>query len=291
MIEILEGTRETVSYSPHFRVRLYMNQETENYPIHWHTAVEVIMPMENIYTAVVIGERHILNPGDILVIPPGELHELFAPDSGKRIILQFDSAMLYQLDGFSSSLSLLGSSIVIRGEQHEDLHANLRDLLLQIMNEYFSAAPLKEAAAFSLLIQFFVQLGRNYVLGENRFPKTRTGNKHKYVDLFLEICTYINEHCTEDLSIDHVAEKAGFSKFHFIRLFKQFTGSSYYTYLNKRKIMNAEKLLMDPNITITEVAMRSGFVSLATFNRVFKSYKKCTPSQFKNLEGVHRTNP
>ncbi|MEC0369644.1 helix-turn-helix transcriptional regulator [Paenibacillus chibensis] len=291
MIEILEGTRETVSYSPHFRVRLYLNQETENYPIHWHPAAEVIMPLENIYTAVVIGERHVLNPGDIIVIPPGELHELFAPDSGKRIILQFDSAMLYQLEGFSSSLSLLGSSIVIRSGENNDLHASLKALLLRIMNEYFSDQPLKEAAAFSLLIQFFVQLGRNYVLGENRFPNTRSRKQHAYVEMFLEICAYINDHCTEDITIDHVAERAGFSKFHFIRLFKQFTGSSYYTYLNKRKIMHAEKLLMDPNITITEVAMKSGFVSLATFNRVFKSYKKCTPSQFKNLEGIHRTNP
>lgn len=290
MIEILEGTRETVSYSPHFRVRLYLNQEMENYPIHWHPAVEIIMPLENIYTAVVIGEKHILNPRDILVIPPGELHELYAPESGRRMILQFDSAILYQLDGFSSSMSLLGSSIVIRAEQHKELHASLEALLLQIMNEYFSDALLKEAAAFSLLIQFFVQLGRNYVSGENRFPHTRTGKQHKYVDMFLEICTYVNEHCTEDISIEHVAARAGFSKFHFIRLFKQFTGSSYYAYLNKRKIMNAEKLLMEPDLSITEVAMRSGFVSLSTFNRVFKSYKKCTPTQFKNLQGVHRTN-
>ncbi|WP_438433312.1 AraC family transcriptional regulator [Gorillibacterium sp. sgz500922] len=289
MIEILEGTRETVSYSEHFRIRLYLNQETENYPIHWHTAAEIIMPLENKYTVVVNGEKHVLNPGDIIVIPPGELHELFAPESGRRMILQFDSAMLHQLDGFSSSFSLLGSCTAVRASSHEELHGILRPLLLHIMDEYFSDSPFKEAAAFSWLIQFFVQLGRSCILGENRFPNTKSRKQHEYIDKFLEVCTYINEHCTEDIRIEEMADLAGFSKFHFIRLFKQFTGTSYSYYLNKRRIMNAEKLLIDPNLSITETAMRSGFVSLATFNRVFKSYKKCTPSEYKNLQGVHRT--
>ena len=50
--------------------------------------------------------------------------------------------------------------------------------------------------------------------------------------------------------------------------------------------MLAERLLIDPNLSITEAAMRSGFVSLATFNRLFKTYKKCTPTEFKNLHNV-----
>ncbi|MNC77524.1 Virulence regulon transcriptional activator VirF [compost metagenome] len=62
---------------------------------------------------------------------------------------------------------------------------------------------------------------------------------------------------------------------------------SCYSYLNQQRIMYAEKLLIDPSLSITDVAMQSGFVSLATFNRVFKTYKNCTPTQYKLLQGVH----
>ncbi|WP_040953006.1 helix-turn-helix domain-containing protein [Gorillibacterium massiliense] len=287
MIEILNGTRETVSYHEHFGIRLYLNHEAEDYPIHWHTAAEVIMPIENIYTVIVNDTKHVLQPGDILVIPPGELHELFAPDSGERIILQFDYSLLQNLNGFNSTFHLLRPYVTVTAEDNKELHEQIKPLILDIMKEYFSKSLLKEASAYSMLIQFYVILGRNCMEGDQRFPHNGSQKQHRYIDKFLQVCNYMNEHCTEDIQVDDLAAIAGFSKFHFARLFKQFTGMSYYSYLNEHRIMHAEKLLIDPNLSITEVAMRSGFVSLATFNRVFKTYKKCTPTQYKMLHGNH----
>lgn len=56
MIEELHGRRETVLHPATQAFRLYMNIEAENYPAHWHTDLEIIMPIENIYTAVI--EKH-----------------------------------------------------------------------------------------------------------------------------------------------------------------------------------------------------------------------------------------
>ena len=40
---------------------------------------------------------------------------------------------------------------------------------------------------------------------------------------------------------------------------------------------------MDPNLPITEIALQSGFASISTFNRVFKKFKECTPTEFKDF--------
>jgi len=117
MIEILNGTRETVSYTEHFGIRLYLNREAENYPMHWHTAAEIILPLENTYTVVANDKRYLLQPGDILAIPPGELHEIVAPDSGERIILQFDYSLLYNLKGFDSTFHLLRPCCLISARE------------------------------------------------------------------------------------------------------------------------------------------------------------------------------
>ena len=69
----------------------------------------------------------------------------------------------------------------------------------------------------------------------------------------------------------------------FANVFKQFSGMSCYDYLIQKRIAHAEALLIQPDLSITEVAMRSGFGSLSTFNRVFKAVKNCTPSEYKNL--------
>ncbi|NWL86631.1 MULTISPECIES: AraC family transcriptional regulator [unclassified Paenibacillus] len=287
MIEFLNGAKETVSYREHFGIRIYLNQEAEDYPIHWHTAAEIIMPLENVYTAAINGTKYVLHPNDILVIPSGELHELFAPKSGKRIILQFDWSLLYNLAGFDSTFHLLRPCLIVTSSENEELHGVLRPLLEQLIDEYFSSSVLKEASAYSLLIQLFVVLGRNFMNQEHRLLNSSSQKQHKYIDKLLQVCNYMNEHCTEDIQVEDLSKLAGFSKFHFMRLFKQFIGMSYYDYLNQHRIMHAEKLLIDPNLSVMEIAMSSGFGSLPTFNRVFKKYKKCTPTEYKCLQGNH----
>jgi AraC-like DNA-binding protein len=163
-------------------------------------------------------------------------------------------------------------------------------MLNEIMDEYFGNAPLREAQAYSLLIQFLVKLGRK-LLTEGRLSQPSTqaepAKRRKDIERFIRVCRFIREHCTENISVEDAALEAGLSKYHFVRMFKQFTGVSFLTYLNRERIHIAEALLIEPNVTITEVAMRSGFGSLATFNRVFKEHKKCTPSQYKTLHGQH----
>ena len=94
MIEQLEGIYERVNFVKNSSILLHYNREYENYPIHWHTAMEIIMPLENNYTVIINKVTYNLSKGDILIIPPGDLHELFAPPTGSRIILQFDFSLI-----------------------------------------------------------------------------------------------------------------------------------------------------------------------------------------------------
>lgn len=283
MIEKLDGTRETVQFREGFGIRLYQNSEPDDYPLHWHTAAEVILPLDNLYTVRVNDTSYTLHPGDILIIPPGELHEITAPDTGARLIMQFDLSLLHSLKLFDATLHLLRPAFLVPGERTSEADCEPRTLLLQLRDEYQGDAPLKEAAAYGLLIQFFVQVGREIALNGARGRQARGSKMHQQIDTFLKVCRYMNEHCTRELRVEELAELAGYSKFHFTRLFKSYIGMSYYDYLTRQRIMRAELLLADPALSVTEVAMRAGFGSLATFNRVFKSYRQCTPTQYREL--------
>ena len=283
MIEKLDGTRETVLFREGFGIRLYLNSEPEDYPLHWHTAAEVILPLDNLYTVRVNDATYTLHPGDILIIPPGELHEITAPETGERLIMQFDLSLLHSLKLFDATLHLLRPALHVPGESSSTASSGLQTLLLQLRDEYLGDAPLKEAAAYGLLIQFFVQVGREIALEGVRSRQARGTRLHQQIDTFLKVCRYMNEHCTRELRVEELAELAGYSKFHFTRLFKSVIGMSYYDYLIGQRIMRAELLLADPALSVTEVAMRAGFGSLATFNRAFKAYRQCTPTQYREL--------
>lgn len=282
MIENLKGIHETVNYKPNTNLRLYDNDEYEDYPSHWHTPLEIIMPTENEYTIDCSGYRFSLNTWDIIIICPGVIHSLYAPSIGRRMIFQIELGLLYSLKGFESTLSLLSPAICFTPELTPELHPLLKTLLLAIKEEYTEDAPLSEAMIYSKVIALFVLIGRNQKQPAVIFDGK--GRKQKeYTEKFLCICKYITEHCTESLTLDEVAKIAGFSKYHFTRLFKQFTNTSFYKYVNVKRISVAETLLINPELSITEVAYQCGYTSISAFIRMFKLHKCCTPTEFRDM--------
>ncbi|MCR4990602.1 MAG: AraC family transcriptional regulator [Lachnospiraceae bacterium] len=281
MIKILDGTKETVSFEENSYLLCYDNVDYEEYPIHWHTPIEVLMPTEGKYTIYCADTRYDLRVNDVLIIGPGVLHRMNA-ESGRRIIFQCGMTLLNTFSEFESFFSFR-SAILITPEEYPEIHEEVSKLMIGIRDEYFSNAPLKDAAICSMLLKILVMVNRSYTEKPDRFPDIKPTKQIEYIEKFMKVCDHINAHCTEDLSLDSVAETAGFSKFHFSRLFKEFAGVPFYKYLNGRRIDYAEKLLMDPNINVMEVASRSGFNSLSAFMRMFKIIKGCTPTEFRNL--------
>ncbi len=284
----VKGTFEKVGYSENSSVLLYVNHTDTNYPLHWHPAVEIIMPLSNSYSVIMNKVNFTLGEGDILIIPPGDLHELHAPSDGSRIIILFDSMLMSKQKGFSGILPFLTRPNLITPDHSPEIYSQAYKLLIQAREEYKSTLPLWEASINTLIIRLFVLIGRNHMDTGSIFPYAGINKQKEYIEKMHFIYDYIDRNYMENITLEKAAFAAGFSKFHFSRLFKQMTAASFYDYLTLRRIKAAENLLLDPCLSIIEVALQSGFSSISTFNRVFKSIKKCTPTEFK--EFYHNQN-
>ena len=282
---IIAGTHEKTHQSEDgSSAFLWINMEPGVFPLHWHSTVEIIMPVHNSFTVTVNKTTYQLRENDILIIPPGELHELTPTEQGSRFVLLFDLSALNKFKGFTRLFSLFSLSSLITPETMPEIYETERNLLRQVALEYADGGDLSEPSILALLIQFFVLLARST---EDTIPASLPAmqpNKQKeYVEKFNIVFDYIEHHYMEDITLEEVAAQIGFSKFHFSRLFRQFTDTAFYDYLCARRIKTAEALLLDPNLSITEIALQSGFASISTFNRVFKKFKECTPTEFKEF--------
>lgn len=282
MIENLKGIFETVNFKEDTCIKLYDNDKYEDYPPHWHTPIEIIMPVLNWYR--VEFDNHVFNlkEGDIAIICPGTIHTLYAPKYGQRIIFQLDYTLLHGLKEMEVVLSLFSPITIVTPEEYPDIHGDLCTLLQQIRNEYIEGAPLWEPSIYARFIDMFVLLGRNHTEDSKRFDVSNS-KQREYSEKFINICEYINAHCTDPLTLDEISDLAGFSKYHFSRLFKQFTNVSFYKFINQKRIARAEQLLINPEYSVTEAALSSGFSSLSAFIRMFKQIKGCTPTEFRNM--------
>lgn len=282
MIEVLNGIKETVVYKEVQGFKVHDNTDYETYPDHWHTPIEIIMPIENYYDVSTKRELITMQEGDILLINSGVVHGMPSTIHGERIILQADISLLHNVADIESTLSTIPQALLLSPDTAPSIHEQLKTLMLEIYREYFSGTILISASIYGKLLEMLVLIGREYAGKRNAFD-TVSGKPKEHTEKLMTVCSYIHEHCTEDLCLDEVAALAGFSKYHFSRLFKNYTGVSFYKYLNKKRMEHAEKLLVDPSLSITEVALQSGFSSLSAFIRMFKLIKDCTPTEFRNL--------
>ena len=85
----------------------------------------------------------------------------------------------------------------------------------------------------------------------------------------------------EPLDLSAVAATAGYSRYHFVRLFKQAYGETPGQYLSRRRIERAQELLRSANLTVTEICMLVGFTSLGSFSRRFAELVGCSPSEYR----------
>jgi len=281
MIANLKGIYETVEYKDDSLIQLYDNHEYEAYPRHWHTCVEIIMPTKEELRLEYDGMPVTLREHDIVFICPGAVHSLEACP-GERYIFQIELSAVTHLRSVESFPTLLYPGLLITPSGSPDIYDDVHRLLEQIVEEYHAKGIFYEARIYSLMLEMLVLLRRSH--SAIRGQLGASGSKQKeYLEKFMSVCSYIDEHCTEDLTLESVADRAGFSKFHFSRLFKQFTNISFYKYLNQKRIETAEKLLVSPNLSVTEVSLSSGFSSMSSFIRMFKQVKGCTPTEYRSM--------
>lgn len=286
----LEGNCEIVDYLDGSTVRIWYNDLSVNFENHWHTAAEIILPVANSYTVRAGKLCYHLNIGDILVIPPRELHELIAPPRGARFIYLFDISLLSRLKGYSSLHPVLNQPILITSEAFPRLYDAEYNLLLKIRNEYFNSNNFRELAIYSMIIDFYVKLGRYHYESDFINPYVRPNKQKEYIEKFNAVLDYIDNHYMDNLTLESVAKSAGFSKYHFTRLFKQYTDTTFYDYLCSKRIKVAQDLLSRPELSITEIAFQSGFSTISTFNRIFKKTVNCTPTGYRLIHSNnHRT--
>ncbi len=100
---------------------------------------------------------------------------------------------------------------------------------------------------------------------------TRSAQENLYLQRINTVIDHVREHLTDDLSLDALARVAGFSPFHFHRVFKSVTDETINDMVVRLRLERAASLLRStPELSITHAAFECGFNSVSVFSRAFK---------------------
>ena len=101
-----------------------------------------------------------------------------------------------------------------------------------------------------------------------------------------KLAIYLNEHCTEELSLDELCTLSGYSPSYLIRSFRQHFGMTPHAYIVNKRIQYGQQQLKK-GISIIDTALNAGFADQAHFQRTFKRLVAATPNQYRKSSTNH----
>lgn len=100
------------------------------------------------------------------------------------------------------------------------------------------------------------------------------------------VLDFIQDHLSQDLSLEALAQQAGFSSYHFARLFRQTTGESPHQFVLRQRIERAQHLLKERDVSLARVALESGFANQSHLTQAFKRHLGLTPRAFRQDRSI-----
>ncbi|MBP1993531.1 helix-turn-helix domain-containing protein [Paenibacillus eucommiae] len=253
----------------------------ENRKWHYHKEIEFILVEQGIHEIQTPNNVYTLTKGDIVLIGSSQLHRgrKLSTEDLIFIVLHvdlqpyFDPAMMMYYRHFSEVHQPLEALNYIFHE-NEQVKAEVAGIISRIHAEMMHKASGYEIAASMHIKHLLLTLLR----GDSRsFLQA-----HEYVDpkQIGPILDYVDQHLTQKIELAAASRIAGMSYFYFSKFFKKTMGISFTDYVNRKRILKAEQLLVTGNQNVTEIAREIGIENMAHFYEMFKRFNGCTPKQY-----------
>ena len=244
---------------------------------HAHDWYEILYFVSGEGTYLVESTAYPLTSGCVLVMRPGEVHNLhILPDAPyERIVVQFREQML--LEHTAEYRPLLASFLerpLGMGNLYspEEIDSSfVRECLERI--EDTDTPALTRLVAATMLPAILSEIYRGYQRRrkepqpDTRIPQTR----------IREILQYVNRHLYEELTLDELCRQFYISKTQLGRLFRAATGSTAWDYILVKRLIRARQLILS-GVSITEASVCCGFRDYSTFYRAYKKRYDTSPT-------------
>jgi AraC family transcriptional regulator len=215
-------------------------------------------------------------PGSILVLPAGHARRAFWRGPTDSVHVHLDPGLVARVAAESFDLDPDWVELPAVGALS---HPELRATVLALDSELMTGGAGGRLLAESLANVVAVHLIRHFVPADRVEQRPRGGLSKRQLKAALG---YIEEHLDSGLTLDDLAGVAHLSPYHFARQFKTSTGLPPHQYVITRRVERAKELLRDgKDLSLAQVAARSGFWDQGHFTRHFKRLVGVTPKRFR----------
>ena len=204
-----------------FKIFHILDKERKEFSFHYHDFNKIMILLKGNINYSIEGKNYLLKPYDIVLVNAGEIHRPTILDNSEyeRIIFYISPQFL---DAYSSENYCLSYCFTRAKEEHSNvlrIHSIDKSKLYQVCQElehsFFDHAFAKELYQKILFLEFMIQLNRTAISNHINYLDSNKGNPK-----ILQIIDFINEHLTEDITIDRLSEEFFISRYYLMHFLK-----------------------------------------------------------------------
>lgn len=204
--------------------------------------------------------------GDVVLIDCYKPHSYTTTAGWKALWLHFDGP----LARIQCEHLLQSFGPVITPRNYEGLEHTMK----KILNTFRTKSIVHSSSMSKYITSMMNEL---FLSGSKKVIKSRSSLKLE------KTIAYINEHYSEQICLEDLANQSSLSPYYFTRIFTKETGLTPYQYIISTRVNSAKFLLMNSTLSIKEIAFSSGFTSESVFCSSFKKRENLTPSEYRMM--------
>ena len=237
---------------------------TSNYPLHWHDYFEIEYVLSGSGTCVINEIEHNFKKGDMFFLTPSDIEEVR--------INEGDNVKLINI---SFNMSWISNEIYSNLSYGTIIYDYPTFLLDRITDEY-----VQHDAHNIRCIRYLLNCILIDIIRHNSKNQDNT-YEQKYSEHIHKALKYIHVHFRENITQTDVAYNIGLSRNYFCSKFHSEVGVSFKGFLNDLRLKYSLSLLVNSDLSITEVCMHSGFNDFSNYFHIFKRRYKMSPLQYR----------
>ena len=249
---------------------------------HFHPEYELTLILESSGARFVGDSNEPYDAGDLVLLGSNLPHTWLSDPSSpkgarhKAIVIHFAGDFLGE--DFSASPEMKGVSQLLKSAAR-GLHfeSRKRDEAAAAMLRMKKQDGLERLLGLLGVLQGLTRGGGRKLASPAFVPSNRELDLRR-ID---RVCTFINEHYHRRLSQPEAANVAGMTPQAFSRFFRKTVGKTFVDYLAELRVSQACRLLLETDISVVEVSLRSGFNNLSNCNRRFRRLRSQSPRRFR----------
>ena len=266
---------EIVVPDDHLPAWIYLHDQNQSGYIepHWHTSVEISYTLSgSINNFFIAGQSYKTRPGQILVINSADLHSIRAIHDSKQdpraltIIFPYRIIKRYRPDIQAYQFTI--NSVDLEEGARLPAYQALQKKLTAIADLYYTRDHLRK----TILLLEILELLLDHFLEKRRIALSDKQDRQQK-ERITDIKIYIEDNFRAELALEDIANASYLSKEHLARFFKEQMNITVIQYLNYVRAKHAYPLLLEGQMTATQVALDCGFSGLRTMDRALvKNY-------------------